>query len=597
MNPMNHPMNGSNLHPRQNPGYDAPRSVCPDDFFSRESTSEQSMSNLFFDVVDMRKSSSNLSIGEEQGLSPVSGHDDVRVRRKKRFLLVSIVVLVGLIVGLMIGLLTTRNKSDHQIDVVVDDVGIRGSSKTRASPEDLNFEVESTDVTSTANGNIDGLDAELDAELTTSDTLPTETYFQTTDATAKTSAEENEVEAAEPAIETSEVSHKNGEPPAKSKQDDGATKNNNESPSVETTNTAPLSEECKISVKFHQNILPQNPKITCKDCVPQVSIDGDVAVVMYDDKIFYYLYEKGIWKGTNKAYSLGSVDNGDFDMPFALSGNVSVVGDIESKAAFIIDRSLQNQPEYEVIKLDPPEGVESEVEYGYAVHIHHDTMIIGAPFGDETSLAGTAYVYRRKENSWILEAELDSKSRSFGEGVTIGENIVVVSGYYNQKRTLFLFEYDPTLKMWKKLHHIQEPEHDCGLAFGASLSFTDDNELVVGCPSEKSDKGSLYYYVLDGGKYKFIQKITASDGVEGDFFGDQVSVSDGIMLVGAPGAKTTGHAYIFELTDGVWSEAGIIISPFREDDFGDSLSVSGNKMIISSQNGAYFYTFDKCSQE
>lgn len=590
-------MNGSNLHPRQNPGYDASRSVCPDDFFSRESISEQSMSNLFFDVVDMRKSSSNLSIGEEQGLSPVSGHDDLPVLRKKRCLLVSIVVLVGLIVGLAIGLTTMNKQNDHKIDVVVDDVGIRGSSKTRSSPEDLNSKVGSTEVKSKTNDNNDGLDAELDADLTTSDTLPTETYFQTTDAPAKTSDEETEVEAAEPSVENSAVPHKNGEPSTKNKQDDGATENNNESPSIGTTSTVAPTEECKLSVNFHQNILPQIPKITCEDCVPQVSIDGEVAVVMYDDKIFYYLYEKGIWKGTSKAYALGSINDGDFDMPFSLSGNVSVVGDIENKAAFVIDRSLQDQPEYEVIKLDPPESADSELEYGFAVHIHRDTMVVGAPFGDETSLAGTAYVYRRKENSWILEAELDSRSRSFGEDVSIGENIIVVSGYYNQKRTLFLFEYDPTIKMWKKLHHIQEPEHDCGVAFGATLAFTDDNELVVGCPSEKSDKGSLYYYVLDDGKYKFIQKITASDGVEGDFFGDQVSVSEDIMLVGAPGAKTTGHAYIFQLIDGVWVETGIIISPFREDDFGDSLSLSGNKMIISSQNGAYYYTFDTCSQE
>lgn len=670
MNPMNHPINGSNPH-SQNPRYGPSRSVRANEFFSRESSS---MSNLFIDEID-RYTSSSLTTGEVQHPSPVSRQEDAPVRRAKRFLLVSIVLLIGLIGGLTVAIVATKKANDHNIKVTVEDTGIQGHSKTRNSPQDISSKIGSVNVSSAAGNE---LDSEIVPDLATSDTNPTEVLLETTEATDTPFDGEDEEINGDNLPTVSSVKEDNSYPSSISSTqtlvastelniventdiDSSSTpistlttqspmeKGDEDKLSyITTTSSTAINEATEFSAEdktemedsglsyvttsstlgssstpaettelpldgserddsppdkcislatFQQNLLPKNPSGNCKGCIPRVSMDEDVAIVKYADKIFYFTYENGIWKEMDKAYALVGDSGENFDMPFALSGNISVVGDVGSKVAYTIDGSLQDNLENEVIKLEPPEDSGSEVRFGFSVHIHRDTMVVGAPFVQAVSTGGIAYIYRWNDDSWILEAVLESrKSKDFGEEVTIGKNILVVSGQYNQERTLFLFEYDPTLKIWKLMHRIQHVDHNC-ITFGASLAFTDENDLVVGCPNEEQNTGALYYYVLSSGKYEFIQKITASDRAAGDFFGDQASVSGDIMVVGAPGAETKGHAYIFKLLDGVWTEASIILSPFREADFGDSLSVSGKKIIISSENGAYYYSFDACSQQ
>jgi len=630
------------------------------------------MSNLFIDEID-RYTSSSLTTGEVQHPSPVSRQEDAPVRRAKRSLLVSIVVLIGLIGGLTVALVATKKANDQNIKVTVDDAGIQGHSKTRNSPQDISSKIGSVEVSSTAD-NV--LESEIEPDLATSDTNPTEVFLETTEITStpfdgedaeingdnlpiEASVKEDSlypsstsstqtlvgstkfnVENTDSDTSSTPISTLTTQTPIEKGEEDKlsyitttsstainkATESSAEDKTemedsglsyVTTSSTSSLSstpaettelpsdgseidgsshDKCILLATFHQNLLPKNPSGNCKGCIPRVAMDEDVAIIKYADKIFYFTYDNGIWKEMDKAYALGGDSGDNFDMPFALSGSISVVGDVGSRVAFSIDGSLQDNPGNEVIKLEPPEESGSEVRFGFAVHIHRDTMVVGAPFVQAMSTGGIAYIYRWNNNSWILEAVLESrKSKDFGEEVTIGKNILAVSGQYGQERTLFLFEYDTTLKIWKLMHRIQHVDHNC-MTFGASLAFTDENDLVVGCPNEEENTGALYYYVLSSGKFEFVQKITASDRAAGDFFGDQVSVSGDIMVVGAPGAETKGHAYIFKLLDGFWTETSIVLSPFREVDFGDSLSVSRNKIIISSENGAYYYSFDSCSQ-
>ncbi len=54
-------------------------------------------------------------------------------------------------------------------------------------------------------------------------------------------------------------------------------------------------------------------------------------------------------------------------------------------------------------------------------------------------------------------------------------------------------------------------------------------------------------------------RLTASDGVDGDFFGQAVAIDGSIAVVGAPDAdlgndENAGAAYVFERIDGQWRE-------------------------------------------
>src|SRR6185295_1509282 len=74
-----------------------------------------------------------------------------------------------------------------------------------------------------------------------------------------------------------------------------------------------------------------------------------------------------------------------------------------------------------------------------------------------------------------------------------------------------------------------------------------------------SSQGAAYIFVRSGTTWSQQQKLTASDGAAGDFFGYSVGISGGTVIVGAPqddnGFTTDqGSAYAFVRSGATWTE-------------------------------------------
>ena len=63
--------------------------------------------------------------------------------------------------------------------------------------------------------------------------------------------------------------------------------------------------------------------------------------------------------------------------------------------------------------------------------------------------------------------------------------------------------------------------------------------------------GAAYIYRFDGTGWRQRNKLTASDGLGGAEFGNQVALNGNLILVGAPGGSgvvpLSGTAYLFEI--------------------------------------------------
>lgn len=116
-----------------------------------------------------------------------------------------------------------------------------------------------------------------------------------------------------------------------------------------------------------------------------------------------------------------------------------------------------------------------------------------------------------------------------------------------------------------------------------------------GVPPQVVDAGSAYAYAYSkvSGLFSSEQKLTASDGLPGDFFGSRVYVSgDGLTIaVGAPDQSTDvisgGAVYIFKLVATTWTQVQRVIPsvlPNTLDAFGEDLCLSddGNTLVVSS---------------
>jgi hypothetical protein len=106
-------------------------------------------------------------------------------------------------------------------------------------------------------------------------------------------------------------------------------------------------------------------------------------------------------------------------------------------------------------------------------------------------------------------------------------------------------------------------------------------------------EGSAYIFERDAqGVWTEIDKLTASDGADLDFFGESVAINGDKVVVGAPGepsnnegGRTSGAAYIFEQdAQGVWTEVQKLTPSDADldDKFGFSVGISGTTVVISS---------------
>ena len=149
--------------------------------------------------------------------------------------------------------------------------------------------------------------------------------------------------------------------------------------------------------------------------------------------------------------------------------------------------------------------------------------------------------------------------------------------------------------------------------FGRSVSISSDGSTaIVGARYDDdngSQSGSAYIYKLVEGIWQET-KLLASDGADGDYFGQSVSISsDGsTAIVGAYGdddnGTLSGSAYIYKLVGGVLQETKLLASNGASKDyFGYSVSISsdGATAIVGAvwddDNGtnsgsAYIYKLD-----
>lgn len=122
-----------------------------------------------------------------------------------------------------------------------------------------------------------------------------------------------------------------------------------------------------------------------------------------------------------------------------------------------------------------------------------------------------------------------------------------------------------------------------------------------------SDIGAAYIYHFNGTNWVFFQKVTASDGTDGDRFGSSVAISGNKVVIGATydqdaGAQS-GAAYVFNFNGTSWiQEQKLTASDASSGDrYGRKVSIDGNRILVASiydnDNGsnsgsAYIYYFN-----
>jgi hypothetical protein len=136
-----------------------------------------------------------------------------------------------------------------------------------------------------------------------------------------------------------------------------------------------------------------------------------------------------------------------------------------------------------------------------------------------------------------------------------------------------------------------------GDAFGEAVSVS-KGIAVVGAPGH-STSGAAYVFEKRAVGWHQVKKLVGSDTMTGDGFGTSVSSSslNRTVVVGAPGHSGGGRAYIFTESSGGWSEVAELVGTDTTagDGFGSSVSLSSstNTVLVGAPDhgGGTAYVF------
>ncbi len=309
------------------------------------------------------------------------------------------------------------------------------------------------------------------------------------------------------------------------------------------------------------------------DTLAAGAISDDIAHIvglMADQGSTYVFVRNGTtWTQQAKLTADDGLAGDQFGRAVAIEGNTAVVGafrdddglNLNQGSAYVFERSGTTWTQQQ--KLTAGDGTQND-EYGWAVAICGDTIVVGSHFAD-VALQGAAYVYLRGMTNWSLQQKLTANDAaagdSFGGAVAIEGNTVVIG------------------------------------AAGADIGMN-------------TDQGAAYVFVRTAGVWSQQQKLTASDGGASHLSGASAGISGnrivlGAILYDAPPAPNQGWAYVFDRNGLDWTERQKLVSSDGGpgDEFGFSAGISGDAILIgayhnpvagSDQGSAYIFGCGTC---
>jgi len=259
---------------------------------------------------------------------------------------------------------------------------------------------------------------------------------------------------------------------------------------------------------------------------------------------------------------------------------------------------------------------------GTSIALSGDVALVGAP-GDTA-----AYVYRFDGVQWAEEQKLvpgDGADYSFGGSVALSGGVALVGA----TSSAYVYRFDGV--QWVEEQKLVASDGVQGDGFGSSVALSGDLALVGArqpwrgpFPPVSPGPGAAYVYRFDGTYWVEEQKLVASDGAQGDYFGASVALSGDVALVGAPQPAPTsvgipsleypppGAAYVYRFDGTHWVEEQKLVARLSVPgyQFGSSVALSGDVALVgrleplvriismgdddipSGPGSAYVYRFD-----
>ncbi len=350
-----------------------------------------------------------------------------------------------------------------------------------------------------------------------------------------------------------------------------------------------------------------------------VSVNGDVAIVGADDddycrenyacgSAYVYRLKGSTWVQEQKLTASDASYVDSFGLSVSISGDVAVVGAPYKSCAgancgAVYVYRFNGSTWVEEQKLTASDASTGDV-FGFSVSVSAHVAIVGAPNDDCGGGVdcGSAYIYRFNGSTWIEEQKLTASdvggSDRFGWSVSVDGSIVVVGARWDDCAagtdcgSAYIYLFNGNTWIGEQKLTASDAAQDTWFGWSVSVS---DEVVVVGAPRNDcaagAHCGSAYVYRFNGSAWVEEQKLAASDAAPGDRFGTSVSVSGNAAVVGAYSDDCAagiycGSAYIYRFNGSNWVQEQKLTASdaAQEDGFGVSVFVSGNVAVVGAHH-------------
>ncbi len=262
-----------------------------------------------------------------------------------------------------------------------------------------------------------------------------------------------------------------------------------------------------------------------------------------------------------------------------------------------------------------PEDTTGGLQFGQAVAVYGDLVLVGAPYWDGTQIdCGAVYAFRHTENAtthahtWTQEARLTAPVQGyhdyFGTAVDLYDDLAAVGASEDDDQgdasgSAFVFLRTPVGEAgaWSLEAQVNASDAATGDRFGSSVAI-DNGWLLVGAPQEDRDydnQGAAYSFARaakSGGGYTWSQtaKLYVSTSANNDRYGTSVALEGDLAVIGAPYFDATdtdiGAAYAYQRTSsaGAWTLKARLLASDRayHDYLGWAVAVADDEVIAGA---------------
>ncbi|HEV8111995.1 MAG TPA: hypothetical protein VGR31_04415 [Planctomycetota bacterium] len=327
--------------------------------------------------------------------------------------------------------------------------------------------------------------------------------------------------------------------------------------------------------------------------------EGDIAAV--SGAVYMFHHEATGWIETQKLKASDAAFGAAFGSSVALDGGALAVGApgdnyqgvMSAGAVYVFD--LTGSTWSETVKLHAGDAVLSDDSFGNPMAMEGDRLLIGARYDDGPGVdSGAAYVFDRVGGTWTQTAKLVGSDVASDDGIGLsvalaGDRVILGAPYWGAglgPGAAYVFENGAG--GWQQTQKLLASVGAPGDYFGVAVALTGDLAAVGACArnTPASGSGTVYAFQKQASGWVQTQEFWADDTASGDAFGSVLACSADHLIVNS-NVDAYGSAWDFRLSGSTWEQAGKLVA---NDEvlglytplFGYALAISGDTVFAGA---------------